>query len=159
MKQRINNDFLTAYKTGNIQLKTTLGGIKAAITIWETSKQNAGKTITDDDIVNILGVESKKRKDAFTLYIQEGSEKGLEKATKEVEELDIIVSYLPKQLSDEKVRNIVISFLGENILPNDDAKALRGMMGLVMKEFKTHYNGQYDSVKLKAIVEDILQLT
>lgn len=159
MKERINQDFTAAYKAGNTHLKTTLGGVKLAITNWETSKQNTGKTITDADIINILGIEAKKRKDAIVLYTQEGSDKGLANAFKESYELELINNYLPKQMSEDEIKNIVITYLGDHILPTNDLKALRGLMGGLMKEFKSNYTGAYDAQKLKLIIEDILELT
>lgn len=158
MKEKISADFLTAYKAGKTHLKTTLGSIRAAIGNWETAKQNAGKTITDADVINILGAEAKKRKDAIALYTQEGSEKGLANALNETYELLIIQDYLPKQMTDDQIKDVVIKFLGDDILPVGDMKIARAMFGTVMKEFKTHYNGEYNAQTLKVIAEGILEL-
>lgn len=155
----INTDFVTAYKAGDIVKKNCLGSIKTRITEWGTSKQNAGKTITDGDVIGILTSEAKKRKDAIALYEQDGSVKGLTKANHESQELAIIQSYLPKQLTEEELKAKVTTFIsrGPAIAPGDKKEA-RAAFGAVMMTFATLYRGQYDPQLLKKIAEQVLEL-
>lgn len=148
-KQRILADFIAAYKAGDKIKKDCLGGIKTEITKWETSKQNAGKFISHNDIIQILTSEAKKRRDAISLYEQEGSETALNNADKERQELEIIQSYLPEQLSEEKILEIAEIVIAGNVHKQS--------FGDVMKHFSTNYKGQYDPAVLKSVTEKLLE--
>lgn len=67
--------------------------------------------------------------------------------TKLQDENHLLESYLPKQLTDEQLHNIVESFVRGHQNPN---------MGVVMQHLKSFYNGRYDGKQASFIVKDIL---
>lgn len=144
--EKINNDFKTALKSGDSEKVGVLRMIIAAIHNKEIEKRGKGQEseLIDDEVMDVVVKEAKKRKESIDVYKQ-GNREDL--AQKELKELEIIQTYLPKQLSEQELEKIIdeaIKTTGASTV-----KDLGKVMGLVSKETK----GSADSGLISNIVK------
>ncbi|OGY43745.1 MAG: hypothetical protein A3B89_02655 [Candidatus Buchananbacteria bacterium RIFCSPHIGHO2_02_FULL_40_13] len=145
LAKQINNDFLTAFKNKQDTTVSVLRLLKAALTNKEIEKKlPKGENLADDDILAVIKSEVKKRKDSIEAFKQ-GHRDDL--VQKEEKELAILERYLPKQLSEEPIREIVkkvISGIGATALAD-----FGRVMGLVMLQIQGRADGQVVSKIVK----------
>ena len=125
----------------NNTLRDTLRMISAEIKQLEVDKKI---TVSDDDVISILNKMAKQRKDSIQQFQQGGRE---DLASIEINELEIITTYLPAQLSEEEIDihiNAAIASLGATS-PQD--------MGKVMGALKPLLNGKADMGIVSAAVK------
>jgi len=116
LKEKINIDYIIAFKARNVVVKNLLSVIKGEI---QTIEKNTGVSdLANDDVIKILNKTAKSLKETLT------SVKDSSKNEVEIE-LGIVNSYLPTQLSVKEIQSKIDSLilLGVNTL------------GQVMKEF------------------------
>ncbi len=145
LEERINEELKNSIKSGDKIRMETLRSIRAAII--EFNKSGAGRELNEEDGLKILNSNAKKRKDAIVLY-EQGNRSDL--ADKEKQELKIIEEFLPQQLSDDEVKNIIKKIKEE--VGASDIKDLGKVMGPVMKELK----GKADGGKVQQFVREML---
>jgi len=135
LNERINNDLKEALKSRDRTRLDTLRLLRAGMI--ELSKRGTGKEITPEDELSVLTAAVKKRKEAIELY-EKGGRADL--AHQERQELDVISSYLPKQLSKEEAEQIIQRIIAETgaISSKDFGK----VMPLAMKELKGRIEGK-----------------
>lgn len=118
LKEKINKDYLEAFKAKNTVAKNLLSVIKGEI---QTIEKNTGVTnLSDEDVTKILNKSVKSLKE--TLSSVSG-----EKAESVQFELNIVESYLPKQLSVEEIQSKIDALVASGVKN----------MGQIMKEFST----------------------
>jgi len=143
-KQQILDDFTKAFKERDEIKKRTLSSIKAEILVFE--KQKGGNEVDDNKLMEILKSMAKKRREAIEAFKQGGRE---ELAQIEKEELEIIESYLPEQMSEEQVKEIVEKVVTDNNFTQADfGKA----MGMAMGQLKEKADGNIVGKVLKEIL-------
>ena len=128
----------------NNTLRDTLRMISAEIKQLEVDKKI---TVSDDDVISILNKMAKQRKDSIQQFQQGGRE---DLASIEINELEIITTYLPAQLSEEEIEvhiNEAIASLGATS-PQD--------MGKVMGALNPLLNGKADMGIVSAAVKSKL---
>ena len=102
--------------------------------------------IADSDITAMLQKMIKQRRDSIALY-QQGNRQDL--AGQEQEEIDIISTYLPKQLSDEELQQVLQQLVKTlNVTSTKD-------FGKVMSSLKTQYLGRVDMGKAGALLKQL----
>ncbi len=104
LKQQIEQDLKTALLDGDRQTATTLRGLKSVILYAEVEKGKRDVGLADEEVMQLLSKESKKRQESADLYRQ-GHEEA--RAETELQEKALIDGYLPKPLSDEELTNII----------------------------------------------------
>nr|WP_295469369.1 GatB/YqeY domain-containing protein [Mesorhizobium sp.] len=138
-----------AMKGGDKRRISTIRLIQAAIKDRDIAARTAGKgPVNDEEIMQILAKMVKQRDESARIYEEANR---LELAQQEREEIDIIKSFLPKQLGEEEVRQLcakVVSDVG--------ADGLRDM-GKCMAALKERYPGQMDFGKASGVVKTLLQ--
>lgn len=146
LKQKIIEDLKTAMKTGDQETLAVLRMVTAAL--GNRSIEKRGKRLSEElaeeEVLNILNKELKKRRDAVDLYNKGGRP---ELATQEEKEAVIIQKYLPAQLSREEVEKRV----GE-ILAQSSTRDMGSAMKIVMAELK----GKADSRLISEIIKNKL---
>lgn len=142
LKEKILEDIKSAMKSKDDFARDTLRQINAALKQIEVDTR---KVLSDDDIIAILQKEIKKRQDAATLYIQGAR---AELAKKENDEIKIISSYLPAQLSDEELKNV----LNEIITELSDAANI----GSVIKLAKERLKASADARRISEMAKNLL---
>lgn len=125
LKEKLMEDLKNCMKEKNIVRKNTIQLVRAAILQVEKDKQIE---VTDEQIVEIIAKEAKKRKDSLSDYEKSGREDLIQGVK---EEITILEEYLPKQLSQEEIEVIV-----KEIISNLGASSMKDM-GPVMKEAKS----------------------
>ncbi len=106
-----------------------------------------GEDLTDSDIINIIVREVKKRKEAAEGFRKGGRE---DAALKEESEAEVLMAYLPKQLSDEELTAVV-----EEAINNTGASSISDMgkvIGVVMGKVQ----GKADGGRVSALVKQKL---
>lgn len=114
LKERINKDYMTAFKNKDVVAKNLLSVVKGEI---QTIEKNTGvENMSDEDVLKILTKTSKSLKE----MVSGGNEQA-------IVELSIIESYLPTQMTKEEVTQKVTELVNSGIT----------QMGAIMKEFAT----------------------
>ncbi len=145
LKETIKTDYLTAYKAKEETKISVLRMLQSAIKNAEIDKK---EELLDEDITKVIQREIKQRRDSIESYKSGGRE---DLAKKEALELEILTTYMPKQLTDEEVETIVkevISKVGAS------SKADFGkVMGAVMPKVA----GKADGNQVSKAVNRLLQ--
>lgn len=144
MKEKLLNDLKSAMKEKNEIKKNTIQMARAAILQIEKDK---GITLDDNQIIELIAKEVKKRKDSLADYERGGREDLVKQIKEEISYLEI---YLPKQLSKEEITEII-----KNIILKLDATTMKDM-GKVMKEAKTEIGARADGKTINDIAKTLL---
>jgi len=131
--EKIETDMRNAMKSGNEIVRNTLRMVKAELL---NEKTKTGKDLTEELSLEVVSRCAKKRKEAMTEFKKAGRE---DLASKEAEELAVIETYLPKQLSQEEILAAVDAKIAS--LGSVSAKDMGRLMGEVMKELKGRADG------------------
>jgi|SRR5690606_25060994 len=110
LKQRINDDLKTALLGGNRFEVEVLRGLKASILNQEVATGTREAGLADSDIESLIGREVKKRLESADIYEQNDRP---ESAQDERREAEIMQRYLPKQLSEAEVADVVEQTIAE----------------------------------------------
>jgi uncharacterized protein YqeY len=107
LKGRLEEDLHTAMKARDELVTSTL---RMAITAVRTAEVAgaAARKLTDDEVLAVLSREAKKRREAATAFADAGR---ADQAGKERAEEEILARYLPSQLSDQEVADLVAKAL------------------------------------------------
>ncbi|HOE19596.1 MAG: GatB/YqeY domain-containing protein [Spirochaetes bacterium] len=130
----IESNLKDAMKSKNELLSSTLRMMKSDI-LYEKTKGT--QELTDEKIIEVLTRSAKRRKEAIAEYEKAGRD---DLARKEKQELEIIMQYLPQQMSVDEIAShvdAVIASMG-TITNKDTGK----VMGQVMKDLKGKADGQ-----------------
>ena len=145
LKERLNADFKEAMKNKEKVRKETISFVRAAIKQYEVDNR---EEIDDAGIASILAKQVKMRKDALSDFEKAGRTDLIENYSREIE---ILMAYLPKQLTEEEILQIVRDTKAE--LGIDDGKANMGrLMGAVMPKVK----GLADGGAVRKAVQSVL---
>lgn len=143
LKDQLNADYKEAMKAKDKVRKETINFVKAAIKQFEVDNR---EEIDDAGINAILSKQVKMRKDALDEFKEAGRDDLLEQYNSEIA---ILEAYLPEQLSDEKIAEIVAETAAELDIKQGDGKSAMGkLMGPVMAKVK----GIADGKKVNAAV-------
>ena len=149
LKEKLQADIKDALKSGNAQKRLVLSLVMSAIKTKELEKRGklvkSGEAegleeksqLTDEEIIEVLSSEIKKRKDSIEYY-----EKGRreELAQKERDELNILMGYMPKQMSEDEIRNEVKKVIVE--VGAKDIKEMGKVLGILILKVKGKADGQ-----------------
>ena len=149
LREKINEQFDAALKSKNKILISTFRLILAAIKERDIANRAGGKKeeVKDPEIIKVLQKMKKQRKESADLY-KKGLRRDLQKA--EEDEIQIIDTFLPKQLSDnetEKICKEIIQAVGASNIKD---------MGKVMGNLKKKYSESIDFSKANIIVKGLL---
>jgi uncharacterized protein YqeY len=146
LKEQIQQDFISAMKAREELKKGTLAMLKAAIMKWEVDGEK--REATDEVVLTLIQKEVKQRKDAAEGFRSGGK---TDMAEKEEAEMQILMAYLPAQMSEEEVKKVVSETLAEAGITS---KAEMGKaMGLIMGKLK----GKADGGMINRAVAEILK--
>ncbi len=149
LKSRIQADITEALRSGDELLKSTLRMALAAIMNAEVAGAQA-TVLTDDQIINLLRSEVKKRAESAEIYTAAGR---TELATKETQEMAIIETYLPAAMDAAALASIVAQEVA-NAVANGQEGARA--MGAVIKAVKERVGAQADGSAIAAAVKSAL---
>jgi uncharacterized protein len=148
LEKKINEEFLISYKNKNELEVNVLRMIKTVILNKKIEKKlPKEEVLSDEEIIAVLKSELKKRTDSFSAYTA-GNRNDL--AEVEKNEMAIISRFLPEQLTDEQVRQVVNTVIAE--IGNPGASGFGKLMAEVMKRTK----GSADGNQVSKIVKEQL---
>lgn len=149
LKDRIKEDIKKALKEKKEVICLTLRGVSAAILNKEKEKKykDSVEDLTDEEIIDIISFEAKKRREAIVEY-EKGNRKEL--ADKERKELEVLQEYLPEQLSEEEIKVLITEAIKET-----GASDMKDM-GKVMGVLATQVKGKADGGLVAKIVKGLL---
>ncbi|MCL5004886.1 MAG: GatB/YqeY domain-containing protein [Patescibacteria group bacterium] len=151
LKEQINSDIKEFLKAGKSFEAGVLRLMSAALGNKEIEKRGKGEdsVLTDEEIVEVLMKEAKKRKEAAEVY-KTGNREDL--AEKELKELEVIKKYLPEQASAEEIEKAVDKAIAATGAV--DVKTFGKVMAEVMKELK----GKADAGTISEIIKKKLEM-
>ncbi len=149
LRTKINDEVKTSMKAGDAPRTSTLRMINAAIKQKDIdSRTDTNKDpIADAAILSLLQSMIKQRRESIALYEQGGR---AELAAKEAEEIKVIESFLPSQVSEAEARKII-----QDIIASSGAAGIKDM-GKVMGAVKEKLSGQYDTAEASKLVKELL---
>lgn len=149
LRDALTQRMKSALKGSDKRTLSTTRLILAAIKDRDIEARSKGKDgISEDDILRLLSTMTKQRKESIASYEQAGR---VEMVKQEQEEIDIIASFMPKQLSPEELEASI-----KELIKTLEVTNLKDM-GRVMNELKSRYPGQMDPSQAIALVRNLLQ--
>jgi uncharacterized protein YqeY len=137
LKERLRADLTTAMKARDELRSSTLRMVLSAVTNAEVAGKSA-KVLTDDEVVAVLTTEAKKRREAAVAFAEGGR---AESAEKERAEAAVIADYLPEQLTEAEVADIVAAAIESTGAAAEGMKAMGKVMGVVTPQVKGRADG------------------
>lgn len=144
LKEQLFADLKTAMKEKDTLKKDTVQLIRSGILQYE--KDNKVE-LDDEGVLDIISKQLKSRRDSLPDYIKSGREDLIEKLNKEIE---ILLGYLPEQLSEEEIAKIV-----EEAIAATGAASVKEM-GKVMGIVNPKVKGRADMKVVGALVKKLL---
>ena len=149
LREKINQQFNTALKNKNKALVSTLRLIVAAIKERDIANRKGGKKeeVKDQEIIKVLQKMKKQRQDSASLYEKGGRQEllNVEKA-----EIEVIDTFLPKQLNEEETKKIC-----KEIIESIGASSIKDM-GKIMGSLKQKHSDSIDFSKANVIIKRLL---
>jgi len=142
--KRIDEDLIKALKAKEKDKVTLLRGLKSDIKYKKIEK---GDELSDEEVILVLAAAAKRRKDSIEQFTK-GNRQDL--ADKESAELEVIQHYLPKQISKDKLKEIIQDSI-KSTGADSPAK-----LGLVMKDLMPKVKGQADGKLINQMVRELL---
>lgn len=144
LKETISNDIKTALLGGDRFRGEILKNFKAAILNEEVEKNKRDEGLGDEEIEQLLAREIKKRNESAELFKAAGRQ---ELADNELQEREVLSTYMPAQLTDDEIKNVVIEVISGLENPN---------MGQVIGAVKAKLGNSADGGTVARIVKESL---
>ena len=144
LKEKLMQDLKDAMKEKNEIKKNTVQMVRASILQVEKDK---GIQLEDNQIIDIIAKEVKKRKDAALDFEKSGRDDLIAQNNAEIE---VLINYLPKQLSKEEIEEIV-----KKVIEETGATSMKDM-GMVMKGAKEKIGASADGKTINEVVKSLL---
>lgn len=145
LKEQLTNDMKEAMKNHEKDRLAVIRMVRGAIRQQEIDGQ---KELGDEDVIAVLSKEVKMRKDSLEEFKKGGREDLVEKTQAEIE---VLMPYLPAQLSEEEVRELVKAAVEQTGATT--GKDMGKVMGVLMPKVK----GRADGKMVNTIVRSFLQ--
>lgn len=145
LKEQLLQDLKAAMKEKDIIKKNTVQSIRTGVLQIEKDKQIE---LDDDGVLDVIARELKKRRDSLPDYEKSGREDLIEGLKGEI---SVLLSYLPKQLTEEEIAGIV-----EETIKELGASSMKDM-GKVMAAITPKVKGRADNKIVSALVKEKLK--
>jgi len=145
LKERLNEDLKIAMKAGNSFAVDTLRMLLSSLHNKEIEKKGKGgdPALLNEEIIEVLSKEAKKRKEAAEIFNNAGRQNLGEK---ELKELELVKKYLPEQVSVEEIEKIVKAAVERIVKDPEEKQASYGArFGKVMAEAMKELKGKADA--------------
>ena len=147
LEVKINNDIKAAMLAKDKKKLEAIRAIKSAILLEKTGKNTSGGEITEDVELKLLQRLVKQRKESAEIY---KSKDRLELAKEEEFQALVIEKYLPDQINEDELTNII-----KKIIENTGASGIKDMgkvMGMAIKEAAGRADNKIISVITKKLL-------
>ncbi len=149
LRQQLNDALKTSLKEKKERAVSTIRLVLASLKDRDIAARSSGNLdgISDDEILKLLQSMVKQRNESISLYEKGGR---LELAEQEREEIEVIKSFLPAQMSDAEIEAAVDALIKET-----GAESIKDM-GRIMSGLRESYAGKMDFAKAGALVKQRL---
>jgi uncharacterized protein YqeY len=137
LKDRLRADLTAAMKQRDQVRSSTLRMVLTAVTNAEVAGKEAVE-LSDEDVLGVLTSEAKKRREAATAFDEGGR---AEMADKERAELAVISDYLPEQLDEAAIAELVTKAIADLGVAGEGMKAMGRVMGALQPQVKGRADG------------------
>ncbi len=144
LSERINNDLKEAMKSKDSFRLSVIRMVKGSM---QLAKPNPREELTDDDVITVISKQIKMRNDSIKEFEAAGRSDLVEQNKKEIE---ILNTYMPKQLSEEELTEIIDKVF-EEVKPTSQKD-----MGLIMKNISPLVKGKADMSLVNKLVKERL---
>ena len=144
LSERINNYLKEAMKSKDSFRLSVIRMVKGAM---QLAKPNPRDELTDDDVITVISKQIKMRNDSIKEFEAAGRSDLVEQNKKEIE---ILNTYMPKQLSEEELTEIIDKVF-EEVKPTSQKD-----MGLIMKNISPLVKGKADMSLVNKLVKERL---
>ena len=145
LTERLTIDMKQAMKDKD---KVRLSVIRMVRTAMKNLEIDAKRELSDEDVITIMNRELKQRRDSLQAFISGGRQDLVEDANAEIQ---VLISYLPEQLSEDEVRAIVKDCIAET------GATGKSDMGKVMSSLMPKVKGRADGKLVNQVVSQELQ--
>jgi uncharacterized protein YqeY len=144
IQETIRTEMTTAWKAGDTVRRDALRLLIAAL---ENARIEAGRPLEDADTLRVLQKEAKQRRDSITEYDKAHRS---DLSAKEQQELDVIITFLPTQLSDDEIRDLARGVIAET------GASGAGDVGKIMRPLLAKVAGRADGGRVNQIARELL---
>lgn len=149
MQNKIMNAYKNAMLNKDEDRKRVINTLRAEIKNKEIELRSSQKEICDADILSLIQKLVKQNKDAIDMFKDGGREDLVEKNVKEI---SILEEFLPKQLTNDEIDNII-----KQEIDNNNYSSMKDM-GKLMGYFKSNYSGQCDMGYVSKRIKEMLNV-
>ena len=146
LKEKLQNDLTQSMRDRNEVRSGTIRMVLTAIKNEEVAGKEA-RELSDAEVITVLSREAKKRREAAEAYEQAGA---TDRAANEKAEGAIIAEYLPAQLSEQEIKDLIAAAIAETGASGPQ------QMGLVMKAIQPKTAGRADGGMVSSLVKAAL---
>jgi uncharacterized protein YqeY len=146
LKETLKSDLTEAIRSSNKVVSGTIRMVLTAITNEEVSGKEA-RVLSEDEIITVLSREAKKRREAAEEFAKANRP---DKAAEEKAEGEVIAQYLPAQLSEDDIKEMIAAAVAST------GAAGPGDMGKVMGAIKAQIAGKADGALVSSLVKAAL---
>ena len=144
LKDRLIEDLRQAMRQGDERRKSTLRLLRAEITNAEIER---GGELSDDDVLAVIAKQAKQRRESMAEFAK-GARQDL--VDQEEAELQILLSYLPAQMSRDEIEVVARQVIAEV------GATSQAQMGEVMRRLMSQLKGRADGSLVNQVVREIL---
>jgi uncharacterized protein len=144
MREKFSSELKTAMKAGEKRRVDTIRMIMAGLKDKDIEARGQGKAVSGEDILALLQKMVKSRKESQEIYEKAGR---VDLAGQESEEIAIIQSFLPSQMSETEIEQAIAAAIAET-----GAASIKDM-GRVVGALKGKFAGRMDFGKASALVK------
>jgi len=146
LEERLNSDLQDAIRNKEETRKLAIRGVKTAVTQAKVAGLEA-RELNDQEVLAIIGKQIKQRRDSIEEF-KKGNRPDL--VAQEQAEIDVLIVYLPQQLSEDEIRERAKAIIAESGVT--DMKGL----GPVMKRMNADLKGVADGGTINRVVRELL---
>jgi uncharacterized protein YqeY len=137
LKDRLRSDLTASIKARDELRSSTIRMVLSAITNAEVAGKQA-RELSDDDVIGVLATEAKKRREAASAFADAGR---TELSDKETAEAALIADYLPEQLGEAEISELVGAAIRQTGAADEGMRAMGKVMGVVQPQVRGRADG------------------
>lgn len=145
LKDRLRTDLTASMKARDALRSSTLRMLLSSITNAEVAGKEQ-RELSDDDVVGVLSTEAKKRREAADAFDEAGR---ADSAAKERSEAEIIAGYLPPQLGEAEVADLVTATIASLRVAGEGMRAMGRVMGALQPQVRGRADGSFVAAEVR----------
>lgn len=145
LQERINEDLKVYMKSKDTFKLGVVRMVKGAVQLEKINLKR--EELSDDEIIKLISKQIKMRKDSIAEFTKAGR---LDLVQQNEKEIDVLKEYMPEEMSEEEVINII-----NEAISSTGASNIREM-GKVMREVTPKVSGRFDMGRVSSIIKEKL---